>query len=89
MFGRFFFLNRGGSLLDLGDSVESEDLGSRPFSPSVNGVNSGKLCDWPLVCSLGIKRLGLGVFPHLQAPQAAAFPRLFPPLPLVLGSRLF
>ena len=36
-FGRFFFLNGGGGLLDLGDSVESGDLGSRPFSPSVNG----------------------------------------------------
>lgn len=58
---RFFCLN-GGCLLDLGDSVESSDLGSRPFSPSVNGENSDKLCNsLASVCSLQIQGFGLGM----------------------------
>lgn len=64
-------MNGGGGLLDLGDSVESGDLGSRPFSPSVNGVNPDKLCDsLASVSSLRIKGLGRGALPLLQAPQA-------------------
>ena len=53
----------------MGDSVESGDLGSRPFSPSAKGVNSNSVTLWPQFAPCRSKGLGWGCSDTCVGPQ--------------------